>query len=44
MIVVAEEALRGTPTYLLFDPEGEIRGVQAGHLQPERVEAFIESM
>jgi len=43
MIEIAEESLRGTPTYLLFDPKGEILGVHAGHLAPEKVEEFIAS-
>lgn len=43
MINIAEESLRGTPTYLLFDPEGEIKGVHAGHLAPDKVEVFISS-
>ncbi len=41
MVNVAEESLRGTPTYLLFNPAGEISGVHAGHLQPKKVEDFI---
>jgi len=41
MVEIAEEPLRGTPTYLLFDPEGEIKGVHAGHLAPDKVELFI---
>ncbi len=41
MVEIAEESLRGTPTYLLFNPDGEITGVHAGHLQPEKVESFI---
>lgn len=43
LINIAEEPLRGTPTYLLFDPEGEIKGVHAGHLAPDKVEVFIAS-
>ena len=43
MINIAEEPLRGTPTYLLFDPDGEIKGVHAGHLAPDKVELFIAS-
>jgi len=41
MVNIAEESLRGTPTYLLFDPKGEIKGVHAGHLAPDKVEVFI---
>ena len=43
MVNIAEEPLRGTPTYLLFDPTGEIKGVHAGHLPPDKVELFIAS-
>ncbi len=43
MLNIAEESLRGTPTYLLFSPEGDIKAVQAGHLTPEVVENFVES-
>lgn len=43
MLNITEESLRGTPTYLLFSPEGEIKAVQAGHLSPEVVEKFVES-
>jgi len=43
MLDIAEESLRGTPTYLLFNPEGEITGVHAGHLEAEHVENFIAS-
>ncbi len=43
VMAIADEAVRGTPTYLLFNPQGEIVGVQAGHLNPEKVEQFIAS-
>lgn len=39
---IAEEPLRGTPTYLLFDPSGEIKGVNPGPLSPGSIERFIE--
>ena len=41
MVQIAEEPVRGTPTYMLFDPEGEIKGVHAGHLAPDKVELFL---
>lgn len=43
MINITQESFRGTPTYLLFNPEGEIKAVQAGHLNPEVVEKFVAS-
>jgi len=43
MLNLAHENLRGTPTYLLFGPDGEVKAVQAGHLSPDVVEKFVES-
>jgi len=40
---LTQESLRGTPTYLLFSPDGKIKAVQAGHLDPKVVENFVES-
>ncbi|MGI9303940.1 MAG: TlpA family protein disulfide reductase [Gammaproteobacteria bacterium] len=39
---VTEEPLLGTPTYLLFNPKGELIGNNAGPLRPEAIEIFIE--
>ena len=38
---LTQENLRGTPTYLLFDPQGELVGNNPGPLRPEAIEAFI---
>lgn len=38
---IVEEPLRGTPTYLLFDPTGEIKGVNPGPMSIEALEGFI---
>jgi len=34
--------LRGTPTYLLFSPEGELLGIDHGLLDVPSIESFIE--
>jgi thiol-disulfide isomerase/thioredoxin len=39
---LTEEDLRGTPTYLLFDPEGELQGNNPGPISVEAIERFIE--
>ena len=38
---MTEENLRGTPTYLLFNPEGELLAINPGRLTVEALEAFI---
>ena len=38
---MTQESLRGTPTYLLFDPQGELVGNNPGPLRPEAIEAFM---
>ncbi|MEM7258626.1 MAG: TlpA disulfide reductase family protein [Pseudomonadota bacterium] len=38
---MTEEALRGTPTYLLFDPQGELVGNNPGPLRIEAIEQFM---
>lgn len=40
-LVLTEENLRGTPTYLLFNPEGELVGNNPGPLSVESLESFI---
>jgi peroxiredoxin len=37
------QSLRGTPTFLLYAPGGELKAVQAGPVLPEGIEAFIEN-
>lgn len=39
---MTEDSLRGTPTYLLFNPEGELLGSNPGLLSVEAIESFIE--
>ena len=38
---MTEENIRGTPTYLLFSPEGELLGNNPGRLSVEAIESFI---
>jgi len=38
---VTDEQFRGTPTYLLFSPEGELIGKNPGLLSAEAIEDFI---
>lgn len=40
-LVLTEESLRGTPTYLLFNPDGELVGNNPGPLSVESLEQFI---
>lgn len=40
---VAEEELEGTPTYLIFDPQGQLAGVQQGHIPFGSIYNFITS-
>ncbi|MGF1644489.1 MAG: TlpA family protein disulfide reductase, partial [Thiotrichales bacterium] len=37
----AQEAFRGTPTFWLFNPTGELLGVNPGPVRPEAIESFI---
>jgi peroxiredoxin len=37
-------AFIGTPSFLLFDPQGQLRGYQAGMMPAEVVERFIEEV
>jgi len=39
---MTEESFRGTPTYLLFNPEGELLGNNPGPLRVKAIEEFIE--
>jgi thiol-disulfide isomerase/thioredoxin len=36
-----EESLRGTPTFLMFNPDGELVGHNPGPVKPEALEKFI---
>jgi thiol-disulfide isomerase/thioredoxin len=38
----ARQPWLGTPSFLLYDPAGQLRARQVGALPPERVEAYIE--
>ena len=38
---LTEEDLRGTPTYLLFDPSGELKGNNPGPISLSAIEKFI---
>lgn len=38
---LTEESLRGTPTYLLFNPEGELVGNNPGPLSVDAIEKFM---
>lgn len=38
---MTDESFRGTPTYLLFNPEGELMGNNPGPLSTEAIEKFI---
>ncbi len=38
---LTEEGLRGTPTYMLFNPEGQLVAIQLGLLDPTAIEDFI---
>lgn len=40
-LFLTEESLRGTPTYLLFNPDGELVGNNPGPLSIEALEQFI---
>jgi len=40
---VAQEQFRGTPTYVLFGPTGEVKGVNPGPVSLEALEKFIAS-
>jgi len=39
---ISGNAFIGTPSFLLFDPKGQLRGYQAGGLPTEVIENFIE--
>lgn len=39
--MLTQEGLRGTPTFLLYGPDGELRAAQAGAVSIKALEAFI---
>lgn len=39
--IAAEETFRGTPTYWLFSPDGELKAVQPGPVQIEALETYM---
>ena len=41
--ILTEEAFRGTPSYLLFNPENELMAAQAGLISKEALFGFIDS-
>jgi len=43
MLENADEGLRGTPTFMIFDPKGELVAMQAGQISTEAMEKFIKS-
>ncbi len=42
-LAATQETFRGTPTYLLFSPEGELKAAQPGMLPATSVEKYIAS-
>ena len=38
---MTQESLRGTPTFLVYDPDGEIVAAQAGAVSVDAIESFI---
>ena len=36
------ESLRGTPTFMVFDPDGKLVAAQAGAVKPEAITRFID--
>jgi len=39
----AKEGLRGTPTFMIFDPKGKLVALQPGQLPVDSIEKFIKS-
>ncbi len=39
---ITEQSFRGTPTYLVFSPEGKLMGQNAGPMRLEALENFID--
>ena len=38
---MTQESLRGTPTFLVYDPDGKLAAAQAGAVSVEAIESFI---
>ena len=38
---MTQESLRGTPTFLVYDPDGELAAAQPGAVSVEAIESFI---
>lgn len=38
---LTQSAFRGTPTFLVFDPQGELAAAQAGAVTPDAIERYI---
>jgi len=43
MELIAKEGLIGTPTFMIFDPDGALVGLQPGQLSVKSMEKFINS-
>ena len=43
MELIAQEGLRGTPTFMIFDPEGKLVALQPGIISVAAIEKFILS-
>ena len=43
MEVAAEEGLIGTPTFMIFDPEGKLVALQPGIISVAAIEKFVRS-
>ncbi len=41
LLKVADEGLRGTPTYLIFDPKGNLKAMQPGDIPPTTLQNFL---
>lgn len=39
--LLSQEELRGTPTFMLFDPEGALAAVNPGPVRPQAVREFV---
>ncbi len=41
LLKVADEGLRGTPTYLIFNPQGHLKAMQPGDIPPTTLQNFL---
>jgi len=39
---VANKPLKGAPTYLIFDPKGDLKAMQSGYLSPKDIKGYIK--